>query len=54
MSEKELLKEVVRAWEALEGGRKVLPSTIECWLADDMAPAINKIRKYLKGTTNDK
>lgn len=42
------LNAVVDAWEALAGGRQVRNSEVEKWLADDMAPAINSIRAFLK------
>ena len=44
---KKLLEEIVAAWEVLSGGRRTA-TEIEGWLINDMAPAINKIRKYLK------
>lgn len=43
-----VLNETVDAWEALPGGRQVRNSDVERWLAVNMAPAINTIRKYLK------
>lgn len=42
------LHAIVDAWEALPGGRRVRSSDVEEWLADDMAPAINAIRGFLR------
>lgn len=45
---KELLEEVLKAWDSIEGGRLYTPLQISDWLAQDMAPAISKIRKHLE------
>lgn len=42
------LEKVIEAWESLEGGTSYSPSTIGCWLADDMKPAIDNARKVIK------
>ena len=46
--EKKLLNDIVDAWQALRGGINHSPEAIENWLILDMAPIINKARKYLK------
>lgn len=43
-----VLNDTVDAWEALPGGRQVRNSDVERWMAVNMAPAINAIRKFLK------
>ena len=45
---KKLLEEIVAAWESLEGDRNHPASVVETWLSNDMAPAMNNIRKHLK------
>lgn len=42
------LNAMVDAWEALPGGRQVRNRDVEEWLSDDMAPAINAIRGFLR------
>lgn len=42
------LHAIVDAWEALPGGRRARNSDVEEWLAEDMAPAINAIRGFLR------
>lgn len=37
-------KEVVTAWESLEGNKRYTPKEIERWLANDMKPVIDKIK----------
>lgn len=44
----DFLNSIVDAWEALPGGRQVRNRDVEQWLADDMAPAINAIRGFLR------
>jgi hypothetical protein len=45
------LKEVVKAWESLPGGR-YSAQEVERWLAGPMVKAINKARKALTPNTN--
>ncbi len=40
------LRKVVKAWEKLPGGLHG-PYTIQSWLEQDMAPAINRARRVL-------
>lgn len=42
------LHAIVDAWEALPGGRQVRNRDVEEWLAEDMTPAINAIRGFLR------
>lgn len=42
-----LLIDVVAAWGALPGGRKYSAIELQCWLADDMGPAIDRARAAL-------
>ena len=48
---KELLQNIVKAWESLEGDREYTPKEISAWLINKMSPSINKIRKELKTQT---
>lgn len=41
-------KEVIDAWESLEGGNNYSPATINDWLSYKMKPAMDKLRKKLK------
>lgn len=43
----DLLNEIVDAWEALAGGREQGVREVERWLANDMKPAIDRIRAHL-------
>lgn len=42
------LHAIVDAWEALPGGGQVRNRDVEAWLAEDMSPAINAIRGFLR------
>lgn len=44
----DFLNSIIDAWEALPGGGQVRNRDVEKWLADDMAPAINTIRGFLR------
>lgn len=48
MTATEALKNVVRAWEALPGGRNYSAYEIADWLKEEMSPAINKAREAIK------
>ena len=41
-------KEMVLAWESLEGNRDYSPKEIERWLINDMKPVIDKFRAKIK------
>lgn len=41
-------KEMVNAWESLEGGKNYSPKVIERWLINDMKPVIDKFRAKIK------
>ncbi len=41
-------KEIIKAWESLEGDKRYSPHQIQKWLIEDMKPAIDKLRKELK------
>lgn len=41
-------KEIVKAWEKLEGNKRYSPKEIGSWLLNDMAPVINKLREKIK------
>ena len=43
-----LLKEIIEAWESLEGNKRYSPKEIEAWLIHDMKPVIDKARKVLR------
>lgn len=47
------LHAIVDAWEALPGGRQVRNRDVEQWLAEDMGPAINAIRGFLRRARPD-
>lgn len=47
------LHSIVDAWEALPGGRQVRNCDVEQWLAENMAPAINAIRGFLRRARPD-
>lgn len=47
------LHAIVDAWEALPGGRQVSNREVERWLADEMGPAINAIRGFLRRVRPD-
>lgn len=42
------LHAIVDAWEVLPGGRQARNCDVERWLSDDMSPAINAIRGFLR------
>ncbi len=41
-------KEIVKAWEGIDGDRNYSPKVIEAWLKYTMKPAIDKLRKKIK------
>ena len=45
--DKELLLNVVKAWESLPGDSEYSAEDVEHWLAKKMKPAIDKIRVHL-------
>lgn len=45
----ERLREIVEAWESLEGDKNYGIKVVEKWLIDDMKPAIDNIRLALQG-----
>ena len=47
MTDRELLKEIVKAWDALPVGAYI-PTTVAHWLAKDMQPTISLIRLRLQ------
>ena len=51
--DEQLLKEIVEAWESLEGDRRHSPREIGDWLMDDMKPVMDKIRTHLKKEDKD-
>ncbi len=48
---KEVLQEVLRAWDVLPGGKNYSPDKIEYWLDHDMAPAILMVKIALRKPT---
>lgn len=48
---REALENLVRAWDALPGGRHYRPSEIATWLHEEMSPAINRARAMLSPAT---
>ena len=40
-------REVIKAWDSLEGGQHHSIKVIENWLTSDMAPTIKKLREKL-------
>lgn len=42
------LRKIVKAWEALPGGRNYSYHEIQDWLIEDMKPAIDAARKVIK------
>jgi len=49
--EKELLNEMVDAWESLEGDMKHTAKTVEKWLIFNMKPTVDKARDFLGRTS---
>jgi len=41
-------KEVIDAWESLQGNQNYSPSAIDRWLNEDMKPVMDKLRNKLK------
>jgi hypothetical protein len=50
---KKLLKEIVAAWESLEGNKNYSPREIADWLSEDMKPVMDKIREHLNKEKKD-
>lgn len=44
---KKEVKNLLKAWESLEGNRNYTLKEIEKWLVEEMAPAINLLRETL-------
>ena len=44
----DLLRDVLAAWDALPGGRRHDKADVERWLAEEMAPAIARIRERVE------
>lgn len=53
VTSEEQLHAVVDAWEALPGGRDVRNSDVAAWLLNDMGPAIDAVRGFLRRTRPD-
>lgn len=47
-------KDVIKAWDKLEGDNFYTPKQIEEWLIKHMGPAIKKLRKALDERTKSK
>lgn len=41
-------KEIIAAWDKLPGGRNYSTREVQRWIIEDMAPAINSLRKKVK------
>jgi hypothetical protein len=41
------IKNIIKAWEVLKGGKRYSNKKIEDWLIDNMKPAIDEARKVL-------
>jgi hypothetical protein len=50
LKRKELIciKNIIKAWEVLKGGKRYSKKKIEDWLIDDMKPAIDEARTLLE------
>jgi hypothetical protein len=42
------IKNIIKAWEVLKGGKRYSNKKIEDWLIDNMKPAIDEARKLLE------
>jgi len=51
---KQALKGVIKAWDALPGGRRYDPSTIQDWLMEDMMHYTKLFQKKMKSTVAQK
>jgi hypothetical protein len=49
MTDKQVFKNIIKAWESLPGGENYSPKQIEKWLVNKMGPAINKAREQVRG-----
>ncbi len=47
MKPREILEDVIRAWEALPGGRNHSRQVIQDWLVQDMKPMVDRMRAEL-------
>lgn len=48
-----IIKDLIKAWESLKGNESHSPKAIEDWLREQMSPAINKARAYIKKVGNN-
>lgn len=46
--DREVIGDLIDAWEALPGGMSYSPLDIGTWLEEVMAPAMNKARKHMR------
>lgn len=46
MTDREVIENIIEAWEKLRGGRQVGVRDVEAWLAKTMAPAIDNARRH--------
>ena len=45
---KKEVKNLIKAWESLEGDKNYTPKEIQKWLIEEMKPAIDKLRETVK------
>jgi hypothetical protein len=46
-TDRQIVNDLIDAWEALPGGQNYSPACIAAWLKDDMSPAINRARRAI-------
>lgn len=44
---KKEVKNLIKAWESLEGNKRYTPKEIEIWLVEKMKPAVDSLRETL-------
>ena len=47
-SDRDVIEDIIKAWNSLPGGRRYTPADVESWLVNRMGPAINDARRHIE------